>query len=91
MTDVFLVFEYYSGSMNLLERMKRVCKGHAITQQHVRTIIHSLLKALDFLQKTSVLHRDIKPSNILLLADGSVRLCDFGLARVMPPLKPTEQ
>ncbi|MCI0462491.1 MAG: bifunctional serine/threonine-protein kinase/formylglycine-generating enzyme family protein, partial [Gemmataceae bacterium] len=42
-------------------------------------------EALDYLHAHGVLHRDIKPENILL-AEGHVRLADFGLARVHQPL-----
>ena len=28
----------------------------------------------------SILHRDIKPENVVMMADGSIRLADFGLA-----------
>jgi len=34
-------------------------------------------------QSSAILHRDLKPANILLSPSGSVRVCDFGLSRVM--------
>lgn len=82
--DLFLVFEY-NNAENLKTKMGRVKSGYTITQKQVRIMIHSLLEALDFLRKYNVLHRDIKPSNILVQADGSIRLCDFGLARILLP------
>ncbi|KAA6357747.1 MAG: putative NEK protein kinase [Streblomastix strix] len=37
--------------------------------------------ALDHLHSLGIVHRDIKPENIFVMADGSVRLGDFGLAK----------
>lgn len=40
-----------------------------------------LLRAVYFCHRNFVLHRDIKPGNLLLAADGTLKLADFGLAR----------
>lgn len=45
-------------------------------------VMSQLLDALDFSHKNGVVHRDIKPSNIILLKDGTVKVADFGIARV---------
>ena len=38
--------------------------------------------ALDYAHKNGVVHRDIKPANIMLLEDGTLRVTDFGIARI---------
>ena len=38
---------------------------------------------MKFLHNAGVLHRDIKPANILINEDCDIKLCDFGLARVV--------
>jgi len=45
-------------------------------------IMGQLLDALDFSHKNGVVHRDIKPANIILPKDGTVKVADFGIARV---------
>ena len=40
-----------------------------------------LCRAVWFCHENFVLHRDIKPNNLLIAADGSIKLADFGLAR----------
>ncbi len=45
-------------------------------------IMAQLLAALDHAHKNGVVHRDIKPANIILLPDGTVKVADFGIARI---------
>lgn len=45
-------------------------------------IMGQLLEALDYSHRNGVVHRDIKPANIILLRDGTVKVADFGIARV---------
>ena len=62
--------------------------------KHALTVVTATLRALDHTHRArdergqllEVVHRDISPSNVLLGFDGSVRLCDYGIARstVMP-------
>lgn len=47
----------------------------------VLRLMSEVLAALDRVHAAGAVHRDIKPSNVLLAADGSVRLADFGIAR----------
>ncbi len=45
-------------------------------------IMRQVLAALDYSHERKVVHRDIKPANIMLMADGTVKITDFGIARL---------
>lgn len=46
-------------------------------------ILSGAAEALDHAHRNGVVHRDIKPSNLIVDADGTVRITDFGIARAM--------
>jgi serine/threonine-protein kinase len=48
----------------------------------VARIMGELLDALQYSHEHGVVHRDIKPANIMLLGNGTVKVADFGIARV---------
>ena len=51
------------------------------TQEELDAILRPLLEALQMMHRADFLHRDISPDNIIVRADGSPALLDFGAAR----------
>jgi serine/threonine-protein kinase len=48
----------------------------------VRDIIGQLLEALAYSHTQGVVHRDIKPGNLLVTREGTIKVTDFGIARI---------
>ena len=62
---------------------KLIMSPQYLTTPHIKTFLYQMLKGLKFLHSSSVIHRDLKPANILLNEDCSLKICDFGLARIV--------
>ena len=75
----YIVMEFVEGS-SLHEIIKT---GRGIALQKSLSVISQLLKALHAAHQLGIVHRDIKSANVMILRDGgSVKLADFGIARV---------
>jgi pimeloyl-ACP methyl ester carboxylesterase len=75
-----LVLEYVSGQ-TLADRLDRGPVPLAATLE----IAGQIAGALEAAHERGVVHRDLKPANVQLRQDGTVKLLDFGLAKVFEP------
>jgi serine/threonine protein kinase len=48
-----------------------------------RFYLAETIVALEYLHSKNILYRDLKPSNILLEASGHLKLCDFGISKML--------
>ncbi len=74
----YIAMEYIKGRelKDYFEAGERFSTADAVR------ILKQILSALGYSHKLGVIHRDIKPANIILLADGTVKVADFGIAHV---------
>lgn len=74
----YLVMEYVQG-----KTLKRfIQESGALRPEIAAQIIIRVLAALQHAHQNGVVHRDIKPQNILIDKEGTVKVADFGIARM---------
>jgi len=73
----FIAMEYIDGPTvaDIVERNGRIAENEALR------ICKEVAEGLAFASQFGIVHRDIKPANIMLARDGTVKLCDMGLAK----------
>ncbi len=77
--DLVMVMEFVRGE-TLESRVKR---AGPMPWQEVISVMRGVLAALGHAHARGVVHRDIKPANVMLDSDGTVKVMDFGIARLM--------
>ena len=56
--------------------------GKAMRAEEAIDIVEQTCRALDYAHRCGIVHADVKPGNIMIMPDGTVKLFDFGVARV---------
>jgi len=74
----YIVMEYVEG----IELKAQMTAYDKIPLALVVDIVIQVLNALDHAHEQGIVHRDIKPANIIVLKSGSIKVSDFGVARV---------
>jgi serine/threonine-protein kinase len=77
-SPMYFVMEYVDG-ITLKEYMRR---NRGLTWDETINFSCRLLSALSHIHSKNIVHCDIKPQNILVRHDGSIKLVDFGIARM---------
>ena len=76
----YFVMEYIEG-----QRIDRHCEAHGLTITQRLRLFQAVCEAVDHAHQRHIVHRDIKPSNILITGDGTPKLLDFGIGKILDP------
>jgi Tol biopolymer transport system component/serine/threonine protein kinase len=76
----YFVMEYIRG-----KPVTTYCRERRLGTRERLALFRTVCEAVEFAHKQGVVHRDIKPGNILVTANGTPKLLDFGIAKILNP------
>lgn len=75
--DVYIVYDLMETDLHQIVRSPQL-----LPHDTVKYMMYQLLRGLLYIHSAGVVHRDLKPSNLLLNSRCTLKICDFGLARI---------
>jgi eukaryotic-like serine/threonine-protein kinase len=76
----YFIMEYVEG-----EPLLPYCESRALPLARRIQIFLKVCSAVQYAHRRMIIHRDLKPTNILVKADGTPKLLDFGVAKILDP------
>ncbi|MEB3960982.1 serine/threonine-protein kinase [Streptomyces kunmingensis] len=77
---LYLVMELLEGRN--LSQLLEDNRHHPLPVDDIVDMAEQVAAALAYTHEQGIVHRDLKPANIVRLADGTAKICDFGIARL---------
>ncbi len=74
----YLIMEYVHG-----EPLDKYCDGRRLDVRARLNLFLQICSAVQYAHQNLIVHRDLKPANILVTAEGSPKLLDFGIAKLL--------
>ena len=74
----YLVMEYVEG-----KPLDRYCDDRRLGLGQRLEILRAVCESVHFAHRNLIVHRDLKPDNVLVTADGTPKLLDFGIAKIL--------
>ncbi|XP_015927424.1 serine/threonine-protein kinase NLK [Parasteatoda tepidariorum] len=76
--EIYVITELMQSDLH-----KIIVSPQPLSADHIKVFLYQLLRGLKYLHSSNILHRDIKPGNLLVNSNCVLKICDFGLARVV--------
>jgi serine/threonine-protein kinase len=76
----FLIMEYIDGMP-----LDDYCKHHNCTFSERLQLLHTVCQTVQYAHNNLIIHRDLKSENILVTENGTVKILDFGIAKLLKP------
>ena len=78
----YFVMEYVAG-----DPIDTYCDRNQLNVAKRLELFRTVCGAVAYAHRNGIVHRDLKPANILVTAEGTVKLLDFGIAKILRPLE----
>ncbi len=75
--QLYIVMAYYQG-----KTLKEIIANTTLTSHQIKDYAVQIAKGLAVAHKHGIIHRDIKPANIFITKDNTIKILDFGLAKL---------